>query len=261
MMRLFSTAALSLALVATGGLFMPGAALAQKKGKEEAPAAAQPAKIQATQNFFKVAKPLQDLLAAKNFDGALGMMPQAEAAATTPDDRYFVGNFWLNIGIGKQDQVTQLKGVEMMLDSGKVAAADRAKIELAAGGLSLNLKNPEGARKHYVAAMAAGADTADTEALLAETYFGVAYSQIEGNGFSAAGRAVAIEGLPHLRKAIDASGRPIDLEVDGGINAETAALAIAAGADVLVAGTATFQGGAAAYAANIARVRTARAAA
>ena len=40
------------------------------------------------------------------------------------------------------------------------------------------------------------------------------------------------------------SGRPIDLEVDGGITGETAPLAIDAGADVLVAGTATFKGGA-----------------
>jgi tetratricopeptide (TPR) repeat protein len=200
-MRLFSTVALSLALVATGGLIAPGAALAQKKGKEEAAA---PAKLSASQNFFKVAKPLQDLLAAKNFDGALGMMPQAEAAATTPDDRYFVGNFWLNIGIGKQDQATQLKGVEMMLASGKVAPTDLAKIETAAGGLSSNLKNTEAARKHYTAAIAAGADPSETEALVAETYFSEAYAQIEGNGFTAAGRAKAIEGLPHLRKAIDA---------------------------------------------------------
>lgn len=58
-----------------------------------------------------------------------------------------------------------------------------------------------------------------------------------------------------LRRAIDATGRAIDLEVDGGINAETAQLAVDAGADVLVAGTATFQGGPSAYAENIARVR------
>jgi ribulose-phosphate 3-epimerase len=58
-----------------------------------------------------------------------------------------------------------------------------------------------------------------------------------------------------LRAAIDASGRDIDLEVDGGITAETARLAIKAGADVLVAGTATFGGGPAAYAGNIARLR------
>ncbi|RDD63137.1 ribulose-phosphate 3-epimerase [Ferruginivarius sediminum] len=61
--------------------------------------------------------------------------------------------------------------------------------------------------------------------------------------------------LKRLREMIDASGRAIDLEVDGGINAETAAEAVAAGADVLVAGSATFKGGANAYAGNIARLR------
>ncbi|MCH7928987.1 MAG: ribulose-phosphate 3-epimerase [Proteobacteria bacterium] len=58
-----------------------------------------------------------------------------------------------------------------------------------------------------------------------------------------------------LRARIDAQDRRIDLEVDGGINAETAPLAVAAGADVLVAGTAVFDGGAGAYADNIARLR------
>jgi ribulose-phosphate 3-epimerase len=52
-------------------------------------------------------------------------------------------------------------------------------------------------------------------------------------------------------------GRHIDLEVDGGINDLTAADVIRAGADVLVAGTATFTGGAAAYAENIRRLRQA----
>ncbi len=58
-----------------------------------------------------------------------------------------------------------------------------------------------------------------------------------------------------LRQAIDASGRAIDLEIDGGITAETAPQAIAAGADVLVAGTASFKGGPEHYADNIARLR------
>ncbi len=58
-----------------------------------------------------------------------------------------------------------------------------------------------------------------------------------------------------IRKMIDRTGRQIDLQVDGGIDALTAPAAIAAGADVLVAGTATFKGGAANYAANIAALR------
>jgi ribulose-phosphate 3-epimerase len=58
-----------------------------------------------------------------------------------------------------------------------------------------------------------------------------------------------------VRQRIDAVGRDIDLEVDGGINADTARRARRAGADLLVAGTATFTGGASAYADNIARLR------
>lgn len=58
-----------------------------------------------------------------------------------------------------------------------------------------------------------------------------------------------------IRKRIDQENPGIDLEVDGGINFETAPRAIAAGANVLVAGTATFKGGEAAYARNIATLR------
>ncbi|MBV9550179.1 MAG: ribulose-phosphate 3-epimerase [Alphaproteobacteria bacterium] len=61
--------------------------------------------------------------------------------------------------------------------------------------------------------------------------------------------------LEAARKRIDASGRAIALEIDGGINPETAKHAIAAGATVLVAGTAVFQGGPSRYAVNIAALR------
>ena len=58
-----------------------------------------------------------------------------------------------------------------------------------------------------------------------------------------------------IRKRIDATGRAIHLEVDGGINSETARQCVEAGADVLVAGSATFKGGPDRYAANIAALR------
>jgi ribulose-phosphate 3-epimerase len=57
------------------------------------------------------------------------------------------------------------------------------------------------------------------------------------------------------RKRIDATGRDIELEVDGGITPQTAKRAIAAGATVLVAGTAVFQGGPSHYAENIKALR------
>ena len=58
-----------------------------------------------------------------------------------------------------------------------------------------------------------------------------------------------------VRKMIDKSGRDIRLEVDGGVDIATARLCVEAGADVLVAGTATFRGGPGSYAANIAALK------
>jgi ribulose-phosphate 3-epimerase len=78
-------------------------------------------------------------------------------------------------------------------------------------------------------------------------------------GFS--GQAFLSSQLPKIkavRDRIESSGRDVMLEVDGGINPATAKEAIAAGADVLVAGTAIFEKGGkgrAYYASNIARLR------
>ena len=58
-----------------------------------------------------------------------------------------------------------------------------------------------------------------------------------------------------LRAMIDATGRDIILEVDGGVTRETAPKCIAAGATALVAGTAVFKGGPPAYADNIRALR------
>ena len=59
-----------------------------------------------------------------------------------------------------------------------------------------------------------------------------------------------------VRALIDRSGRDILLEVDGGVDPETAPRAIAAGATMLVAGSAVFRGGPDAYAANISALRS-----
>jgi len=58
-----------------------------------------------------------------------------------------------------------------------------------------------------------------------------------------------------IRTMIDKTGRDIDLEVDGGIDPDSAARCIEAGADALVAGTAVFRGGPDHYAEAIAALR------
>lgn len=68
-----------------------------------------------------------------------------------------------------------------------------------------------------------------------------------------------IDKIRRIRTLI--ANRPIRLEVDGGINIETAGLVAAAGADTLVAGSAVFKEGPKAYARNIASIRSAATAA
>ncbi|MCA8928201.1 MAG: ribulose-phosphate 3-epimerase [Alphaproteobacteria bacterium] len=63
--------------------------------------------------------------------------------------------------------------------------------------------------------------------------------------------------IERLRQAIDASARPVRLEVDGGVKPENAGRIFRAGADTLVAGSAVFAGGPARYAANIRALRDA----
>ncbi len=63
----------------------------------------------------------------------------------------------------------------------------------------------------------------------------------------------AIEKIARIKAMI--GGRPIDIEVDGGITPDNAAAVTAAGANVLVAGSAVFKGGAPAYRSNIAAIR------
>jgi ribulose-phosphate 3-epimerase len=67
----------------------------------------------------------------------------------------------------------------------------------------------------------------------------------------------AVEKIARLNALI--GGRPIDIEVDGGITPETAPLVTAAGANVLVAGSAVFKGGPSVYQKNIAAIRNAAA--
>ena len=64
-----------------------------------------------------------------------------------------------------------------------------------------------------------------------------------------------IKKIVEIRQRIDDSGRQIDLQVDGGIDQTTAKLVVDAGANVLVAGTASFKDGPGAYADNIDRLR------
>lgn len=64
-----------------------------------------------------------------------------------------------------------------------------------------------------------------------------------------------LQKVEQLRRMIDQTGRDIILEIDGGLNPETAPKAISAGVTAIVAGSAVFKGGPSAYADNIRALR------
>jgi ribulose-phosphate 3-epimerase len=74
-------------------------------------------------------------------------------------------------------------------------------------------------------------------------------------GFGGQSFIPILDKIKAVREVINASGRDIDLEVDGGITPETAREVVDAGANVLVAGTSVFKDGPDGYAKNIAALR------
>lgn len=74
-------------------------------------------------------------------------------------------------------------------------------------------------------------------------------------GFGGQSFIPLMDKVREAKAMIDATGRAIDLEIDGGVNDKTAKDVIAAGANVLVAGSYVFKGGPESYATAIQSLR------
>lgn len=207
-MRLLSTAALSIALAAVSvGAIVASPALAAKKEEPKG------IKLSPSKEFTPGAQAVQALLAKSDFAGAKAKLAEIEATATKPDDKYYLGNFYLNVGQGLKDEVLMRKGVDTMLASGMTPPADTAKFQYFAGQFALNAKEYPAAREHLAAAAAGNYGGPTTEVYIAESFFGEAYANIAGNQFNATGKSLVQQGLPHLRKAIqqqEATGTKAD---------------------------------------------------
>ena len=131
-MKLVSSLALAAALV-LGSASAP--AIAQKKGKEEAPKAEFSA---AERNALA---PLQKAVTEKNWEAAKAALPAAQAAAQGPDAKYVLGRFLYDIGRGTSDDALQAQGVDAMIASGKVPAAELPNFYQSQASLALKAKN------------------------------------------------------------------------------------------------------------------------
>jgi predicted Zn-dependent protease len=116
-MKPLSTFALALALVAGSATFA-GPATAQKK--QEAPKAAQPAawapkisKAEAT-----ALKAVETAIKQQDWATAATALAAAQPLVTSPDGRYYIGQFQYSIGEGTKNQQLQVQGLDAMLASG-----------------------------------------------------------------------------------------------------------------------------------------------
>jgi tetratricopeptide (TPR) repeat protein len=124
-MKSVSRTTLAVAL-ALGGASLIAVAPADAKKKE------QPAAAQGAFNFSKeeraVLAPVQTAIGAKDWATAKAGLPAAVAAAQSADARYAVGRFQVEIGLGTNDVALQAQGLDNLIASGKVPAADLAVI-------------------------------------------------------------------------------------------------------------------------------------
>ncbi len=190
--------AIALATGATLGITaLEAPAFAQKKDKKSKEA--EKPKADYSKGFVAAYSPINDLFQAEPKDNAAitAGIPTVLAAIETPDDRFAAGNLIYSFGRSTSDQSLQRKGIDMMLESGRVPAESQDDYYFLSGQLAYQDKDWEAARTRLLAAIDAGYDSNGPQAIIAETYFsqdkfaeGLEYLAAEINKRAAAGQPV-----------------------------------------------------------------------
>lgn len=168
---------LALVMALAAGFGMSSPSLAQKNKKEAAaPAAWAP---QLGKAFRNAAAPLQKAIQAKDYATAQSLLPAAEAAAQSPDEKFVLGQFKLQIATGTNDAAGQTKAVDEMIASGSGPAEMKGQLLFYQGQFAYKANNfplavqalSAAQQAGYVTKDANGQPTQDLNLLLAESYF------------------------------------------------------------------------------------------
>jgi ribulose-phosphate 3-epimerase len=179
-------------------------------------------------------------------------------------DGHFVPNLTIGPGVVAAlrshvsrpfDAHLMISPVDPYLDDFAEAGADIITVQAEAGPhLHRSVQRVRGLGKRCGVALNPGTPVAAVEEVLDDLDMVLVMTVDPGFGGQSFLES-QLDKVRRVRAMIDESGRTIDLQVDGGINFDTAPRAIDAGADVLVAGTAVFRGGPESYGDNIRRLR------
>lgn len=192
-MKFASTTALALSF-ALGAVALTGASPAIAKKA----AAADASKPQFSPGFSVAAQPLQKAITAKDYATAKTALPAAQAAATTPDDKYQVALMALIIAQSTNDTASEGPAADAIIASGKAPPDQLAQILDMKGRLAYNSNDLAGADAAFTQLVQLKPADGDTAILLAQV------KTREGRGAQA---------LPIVDQAIQAkkaAGQPVD---------------------------------------------------
>ncbi len=200
-------AVLGCALMTTA---MPAAAK-EKPKKEEA---AKGKGLTASKGFAPALKKMTDATGAKDAATLQAALTEGQASATTPDDKYLVGFYQLQLGILNKDQAVQGQGLDVMLESGLTPPENLAVYNFFSGNFAYGAKDYPKAIKRLEAARAAGSTEANVPILLMDSYLnagqvdqGVATAKAAIEASRAAGQRPSDELYVRPIKALQAANR------------------------------------------------------
>jgi tetratricopeptide (TPR) repeat protein len=162
-MKSVSTIALGLALALGATSVVATQPAMAKEKKEKAPAINVSAKVRTPLAAAQAA------LAANDTATAAAKLAEAKAAASTPDDNYVIGSITYDLGGKTKNMTQQMEGLETMLASGKVDAAQQPTFYLAQGQMAYQLKQFAKAETALDKAVSLGVSDPNVLPLLIET--------------------------------------------------------------------------------------------
>ena len=166
---------MAMAFVLAGGL-VGTAVLSSPADAQRAPrqnASAQEQRPDYSRDFVAVYQPVADIAnsEAGDFASARGQLEQVYAVVANDDDRHAAGSLTLVLGNKLNDPVLQRRGLELMLQCGKVAPEQVGQFRFLVGNLAAMAKDWAAARTALQAAIDAGYTQDNPHGLIAESYF------------------------------------------------------------------------------------------
>ncbi|WP_137751938.1 tetratricopeptide repeat protein [Sphingopyxis sp. L1A2A] len=145
-------------------------AAAQKKEKPKKEEAAKGKGLTASKGFAPALKKMTDATAAKDAATLQAAVTEGQASATTPDDKYLIGFYQLQLGIMNKDQALQGQGLDVMIESGLTPAENVGVYNFYSGNFAYGAKNYAKAIQRLEAAKAAGSTEAALAPMLMDSY-------------------------------------------------------------------------------------------